>query len=294
MNDQETAGTLATETTTTEAPVTPVNDGIIDLDAPETEVEETKEEPEEGKDESDKGEADKAGEKDAGEEDKPKKLSGAQRAKLREQRLLQENSDLQRKLEEATRKTPAADASEDDKPPREEDFNGDWFAYQSAKTAYEAKKAIRDEIRRDRETQEASQRETKQAEFARERKLAHEERVEDAREVIADFDQVMANMKGVSVRNDVIDEIMSSDQSALIAYHLAKNPNELDALNAMNSRELARAMGRLEATLKMPEAKKQTSAPAPLSRPKGGASPSSPDADLQAYLKGKYGDRARL
>jgi hypothetical protein len=57
----------------------------------------------------------------------------------------------------------------------------------------------------------------------------------------------------------------------------------------MNSRELARAMGRLEATLKLPEAKKQTSAPAPLSRPKGGASPSSPEADLQAWLKKKYG-----
>jgi hypothetical protein len=77
----------------------------------------------------------------------------------------------------------------------------------------------------------------------------------------------------------VIDEIMSSEKSDLISYHLAKNPNELDALNAMNSRELARAMGRLEATLKLPEAKKQTSAPAPLSRSKGGAAPHSQEAD---------------
>jgi hypothetical protein len=101
----------------------------------------------------------------------------------------------------------------------------------------------------------------------------------------------MKAMDGVQVRTDVIDEIMSSEKSDLISYHLAKNPNELDALNAMNSRELARAMGRLEATLKLPEAKKQTSAPAPLSRSKGGAAPpSSQEADSQAYLKKTYGD----
>lgn len=292
MSDQETAGTLAEGTTTTETQVTPVNDGIIDLDAPE----EVKEEPAEGEDEGKDGEADKAGDKDAGEEAKAeerKKLSGAQRAKLREQRLLQENTELQRRLEEATRKTPAADASDAEKAPREEDFNGDWFAFQTAKQAFEARQAIRDELRKDRETREASERETKQAEIARERREAHIERVEGAREVIADFDQVMKAMDGVQVRQDVIDEIMSSDKSALISYHLAKNPNELDALNAMNSRELARAMGRLEATLKMPEAKRATDAPAPLTRPKGGAAPGSQDADLQAYLKKTYGDRRR-
>jgi hypothetical protein len=103
----------------------------------------------------------------------------------------------------------------------------------------------------------------------------------------------MKAMDGVQVRTDVIDEIMASEKSDLISYHLAKNPNELDALNAMNSRELARAMGRLEATLKLPEAKKQTSAPPPLSRSKGGASPSSQEADLQAFFKKTYGDRAR-
>jgi hypothetical protein len=289
MSDQETAETLAEGTTTTEAPATPVNDGIIDLDAPEEVTEEA--EGEEGQSEEAKAAAAKAAEETA--ETEKKKLSGAQRAKIREQRLLQENSDLQRRLEEATRKTPAADASDAEKAPREEDFNGDWFAFQSALTAFNASKAVRDEIRKDRETREAAERDTKQAEVAQARRDAHLERVEAAREVIADFDQVMSTMKGVNVRNDVLDEIMSSDKSDLISYHLAKNPNELDALNAMNSRELARAMGRLEATLKLPEAKKQTSAPPPLSRSKGGAAPSSQDADLQAYFKKTYGDRAR-
>lgn len=287
MSDQE----ALAETPVVETPATPVNDGIIDLDAPE--VQEESEEGDEGKKD---GESDKAGDKDAGEEAKAeerKKLSGAQRAKLREQRLLQENTELQRRLEEVTRKTPAADASDAEKAPREEDFNGDWFSFQTAKSAFEARQAIRDELRKDRETREASERNTKQAEVARERQTAHLERVEAAREVIADFDQVMKAMDGVQVRQDVIEEIMSSEKSDLISYHLAKNPNELDALNAMNSRELARAMGRLEATLKMPEAKRATDAPAPLSRPKGGAAPSSQEAELAAFMKKTYGDRRR-
>ncbi|MCK1520216.1 hypothetical protein [Bradyrhizobium sp. 17] len=290
MSDTDTLAATPDGTTTTENPATPVNDGIIDLDAPE-EVTEEAAEGEEGQSEEAKAAAAKAAEETA--ETEKKKLSGAQRAKIREQRLLQENSDLQRRLEEATRKTPAADASDAEKAPREEDYNGDWFAWQRALTAHEAGKAARDAIQGEFKTREQSQHEAKQAEVAQARRDAHLERVEAAREVIADFDQVMKAMDGVQVRTDVIDEIMSSEKSDLISYHLAKNPNELDALNAMNSRELARAMGRLEATLKLPEAKKQTSAPPPLSRSKGGASPSSQEADLQAFFKKTYGDRAR-
>jgi hypothetical protein len=40
----------------------------------------------------------------------------------------------------------------------------------------------------------------------------------------------------------------------------------------MSGRELAREMGRLEATVKLPTAKKQTTAPPPLEPLKGGAS----------------------
>lgn len=283
MSDQETLAATP-DATTTEVPAAPVNDGIVDLDAPQ-EVEVEADEDDKPKD----GEPEKTSEKDASEEDKPKKLSGAQRAKNREARLLNENADLQRRLEEAT-KTPAK-AGDEPKAPREEDYNGDWFAWQRALTAFdagnEARKAIREEFR----TKETSERETKQATIARERTSAHLERVEDAREVIADFDQVMEGMKGVNVRDELIDEIMSSSNSAVIAYHLAQNPEKLNALNSMSGRELAREMGRLEATVKLPEAKKATTAPAPFSRPKGGASPSSPEADLQAWLTKKYGTR---
>jgi hypothetical protein len=282
MADEQTAETLANETT--EVPATPVNDGIIDLDAQE----EVKDEGDESKD----GEADKAGDK-PDEEDKPKKLSGAQRAKAREARLLNELAETNRRLEEATRSKPAQDAGDEAKPPREEDYNGDWFAWQRALTAFDAGKEARKAIREEFQTKETSERETKQAEIARERKDAHLERVEDAREVIADFDQVMEGMKGVNVRDELIDEIMASSNSAVIAYHLAQNKDKLDALNSLSGRELAREMGRLEATVKLPEAKRATTAPAPFSRSKGGAAPSSMEAELEGYLNKKYGPSRR-
>jgi hypothetical protein len=272
--------------TLAEAPVVndtqPVSDGIIDLDAQEAVEVKTDEdgEPKVG--------PENTGDKDAGEEAK-KKLSGAQRAKVREARLLNEIAARDRELEALRTKAPATTAGDEDKPPREEDFNGDYFAFQSAKTAYEAGKAAAAAVDKRLGVREESERNERQAKIATERKLAHLERVEDAREVIADFDQVMKGMDGVQVRNDVIEEIMSSDNSAAISYHLAKNPDKLNAMNSMSSRELAREMGRLEATVKLPEAKKATDAPAPLSRSKGGASPSSAESDLNNWLKKTYG-----
>ena len=279
MADEQTAETLASDDTTT---ATPADTGIIDLDAATAGPEVTDDEP--------KGETDSAGEKKAGEEEPPKKLSGAQRMKIREQRLLAELTAREREIEELRQAAPAARASDsEEKPPREEDFNGDWFAFQRALTAYDAGRAASEAIAKQFQTREQSERTKQQAEIARERDVAHLERVEDAREVIADFDKVMEGMKGVNVRDELIAEIKSSENSAVIAYHLAKNPDKLNALNSMSGRELAREMGRLEATVRLPEAKKQTTAPAPLSTVKGGAAPRSQEADLEAYLKRTYG-----
>lgn len=224
----------------------------------------------EAKQETTEAKTDDAGADDAGSEEKPKKPSGSQRAKIREARLLNELSAAQQRLEALERQLPKGDGAKDDndKPPREEDFNGDYLAYDRAKTAYDVRQVVREENRRLEETNRAKEQST----IERERRIAHDERVEDAREVITDYDDVMATMKGVNVRNEVIEEIISSDKSALLAYHLAKNPDKLHALNSMSSRELAREMGRLEATVKMPAAKKQTTAPAPLTPLKGGAS----------------------
>lgn len=277
--------TPATTETKTE---TPANDGFINHDEPSNEPEGGEGGDTEGDKPADKAKPDEPAKKDGEDGEAKKKLSGAQRAKLRTERLLNENAELQRRLEEAERAKQAAPAGEDDPEPREEDFK-DWFDYRDARAAWLAGRKVSEKLEKHSQAREESERSEKQAQAARERAEAHAERVEQARGTITDFDSVMEEMKGVNVRNDVLEEIMSSDKSALITYHLAQNPNELDALNSMSRTELARAMGRLEATVKLPEAKRATSAPAPLSRPKGGASPPSQEADLEAYLNKKYG-----
>jgi hypothetical protein len=221
-----------------------------------------------------------------------RKLSGAQRAKIREQALRDEIAARDRELE-ALRKAPAEKAGADPKEPKEEDFN-DFLAFTVAKATFEAQRTAEAAVKSSRE-REASERAAEQATADKQqRALDHQERVTAAKAVITDFDTVMEGMKGVEVRDDLIDEIMSSKNSAVIAYHLAQNPSELEALNRMSPRELAREMGRLEATLKLPEAKKQTSAPPPLSKQKGGAAPPSQEKSLSAWLDKKYGaDRKR-
>jgi hypothetical protein len=222
------------------------------------------------------------------------KLSGAQRAKIREQALRDEIAQRDRELEALRTKTPAAASANDPQEPKEEDFNGDFLAFTVAKAKFEARREAESILKSSRD-REATDKAAEQAEAAkRQRALDHEERVTAAKSVITDFDTVMESMKGVEVRDDLIEEIMSSKNSAVIAYHLAQNPSELEALNRMSPRELAREMGRLEATVKLPEAKTKTSAPPPLSKVKGAATPPSQEKLLSAYLDKKYGtDRKR-
>jgi hypothetical protein len=139
----------------------------------------------------------------------------------------------------------------------------------AARAAFEAGKAVEGKLN-DRERSDLDRR---QADARRERELAHLERIEEARETIADFDTVMATMKGVTIRDDLIEEIKASDKSPLLAYHLAKNPDKLRELNSMSGRELAREIGRLEGSIRMPAGKKQTTAPPPPANLKGGAAP---------------------
>jgi hypothetical protein len=164
-------------------------------------------------------------------EDRPKKLSGAQRAKLQKEYLQNELREREQRIEALERHIGERD---------ENDRRGE----------------------RER-----------QAEAQRKRDGAHLERLKETRGTVTDFDRVMAKMNGVQVRDELIDEIKSSDKSALLAYHLASHPDKLAELNHMSDGARAREIGRLEASLKMPSGKKQTTAPPPPSTLRGGAAP---------------------
>jgi hypothetical protein len=267
----------------------PADGGFIDLDKVEQEepekAEGEKPEAEEGDDKA-KPETAEADDADAGEgedEGKPRKRSGLQRLKARNSHLMQELSVRERELEQLRSRTATA-SDPADKEPQEADFNGDFFAFDRAKTAYEVRKVIREENRQNNLRSIDQER----GNVLRERLEAHQERIEAAKEFFTDYDQVLASAPAIN--REVGEEILSSDKSELIAYHLAKHPEKIHALNQMTGRELAREMGRLEGIVRAPSAKKQTSAPPPPSAVKGSsATPRNPDSDLSAWLKKTYG-----
>lgn len=230
-------------------------------------------EPEKPKAEEAKGEEGEDGDDDSegtDEEGKPKrKRSGSQRAKRREEFLLNEIRDRERRLEELERQSPRDGGEAKDAPPKEEDFNGDWTAYVAARAAYEAGKAVEGKLN----AREKSELDRRQADLKRERVQEHLERIEEAKDGIADWDQVIGSAKGLTIHEDVMALIIESEKSPLLSYHLAKNPDKLRALNSMSRTEQAREIGRLEGSLRMPAGKKQTTAPPPPSNLKGGAAP---------------------
>ncbi len=189
--------------------------------------------------------------------------SGYARLKRRSAQLAAENAELRRLAETAR--------AQAEPPPQENDYAGDYFAYQNAVAAHNARQAVRQEIQRHEQARFAE----RQSEAMHETAEAHYQRVDDARERIEDFDEALSRMRGVQVPSAVIREIMASDKSALLAYHYARNPEELAELSGMTEREIVRAVGRLEGSdrLALPQPRRHTQAPAPLRQLKGGLVP---------------------
>ena len=227
--------------------------------------------------------AEQAGTATEGEQTERKRLSGAQKAKRRETMLLNQLAERERELEElrATARGNNGQQPDADKAPKEEDFNGDFFAYQSAKASHDARQAVREEFR----NQANSRRSETQQNELRERVLEFEDRVDDFRETAKDFDEVVSKIN-VTIREELAREVLFSEMGPQIQYHLAQNPNELHRLNGLSGRELAREIGRLETKLQTPQARKQTTAPPPMTRITGGAGPAVDlgKADMATYI----------
>ncbi|HZP76586.1 MAG TPA: hypothetical protein VFB45_10620 [Pseudolabrys sp.] len=216
-----------------------------------------------------------------------KKPSGSARLKARLERLARENEELRRSLA-----PPAPAAFGDDRdlvPPREQDFRNDYFAYERALQDYRVRKAIRDEHRRLAAHQVAEH----AAHQHRARLSAYNDRLDEVKDRIPDFDSVMRDSKGIAVRDDVLGLILGDMKGPLIAYHLAKNPGKVDTLNRMHPIEAAREIGNLSARIRGPQGKKATSAPPPPRRPSGGAAPrgkSYADMSMDEYVRARAAD----
>jgi hypothetical protein len=203
---------------------------------------------------------------DGEDEERSKRPSRSQRLQRKAQLLAAENEQLRRQLGAGVR--PAWDAaahmSGGEQPPREADFNGDQLAYLRAHQAFGLRQAAREAVRSQVEREHAHRAAAYEAADHRERVVAHYERVDELKDRVGDFDDTMKVAATINLRPDVAREILGSEKSALIQYHLAKNPDKARELNGLSSRELVRAIGRLEGAVRLPAARRATWATPPV------------------------------
>jgi hypothetical protein len=213
-------------------------------------------------------------------EEGSRRASRTQRYQRRIALLAAENDELRRR---ASWHSEAGFAPQE-RPPQEGEFNGNTAAYERALTAHHVRQAAREAVRQEAERERGERLLTHAAEAHREHVVAHNDRIEELKERVSDFHDAMKVAATIKMREDVLDEILRSDNSALIQYYLAKNPEKARALNGLAGRELARAVGRLEGAVRMP-VKRATGATPPVQPLTGAAGPSFDPAraEMAAY-----------
>lgn len=208
---------------------------------------------------------------DGQDDDKPKKPSRYQRLKRERDALAAEVEQMRSRPMAAAADDPAQlDAlvkAEIGDPPQEKDF-ADWFEYQNAQTAYLLdKRSVERDLRK-----QASQAKELGQRRSSEMLSDYQERQREAKAAIPDFDKVVKDAK-LPVSAVVGQLLLESEKSAVIEYHLAKNPDVLTRLNGLSPLSAAKEVARLEDRLSLPNPKTATSAAPPLRTPKGGAAP---------------------
>lgn len=221
-------------------------------------------------------------------EDKPaRKRSGSQRLQRRLAAAEAEIAALRSRVAPDGSVSRQAVEAEIGPPPREQDFHGDLAAYDRAMTVYEieARQTVRDMKAKAQSAQ------TARAEALREAAEEHMERCEAFAREVPDFKATLEKNAHLKASPIIETLVLESEQSPHLLYFLAKNPDRLEKLNRMSERDAAREVGRIESSLSRPKPKTETKAPTPKQPPKGGATPRSPDSDLNAWLTKTYGKR---
>lgn len=262
-------------TTETDAPVDGATTEILDTNTPAVAVEPGKETETAPEGEAEPVKATEPTDEDSEtDDDKPRKRPS------RTDRLKERIRELSEALE-VERGRKGSSSSELPKAPQEADFNGDYQAYERAQRAFETEQAVRRVLGES----DAEKRAVREQELRTAQAKLYAERAVEAKSDIPDFDQVLNAVRGEDVRADVADFIRESEKGPFLAYHLAKNPGQIRALNGLSPTQAARELARIEARLSIPTPKKQTSAPAPMKPVAGGAAPS---ADISKMSMEEY------
>lgn len=209
----------------------------------------------------------------AEEEERERKSRSERRreAKERAAQELRESEAKRREAEERLRSIKEAGAKIP--APKESDFNS-FEEYQAALSAHHAVRMLDGREAQKLEAEAAAH--YAQAEQVRQRQaqedaLNWQAQMAEAKAKYPDFEAVALN-DALPISNDLAGFIRGSDVAADVAYYIGKNPEQAARLSGMSPVEMARAFGRLEATVSAPKAKTTSSAPDPIIPVKGAGS----------------------
>jgi hypothetical protein len=234
----------------------------------------------------DEGEAEASPETEGAEgseEARSKRPSHYQRMKRKLEMLERENEEMRR----GSGNVPQFKSDEGlqvdiDPPPNEADYGGDWLAFQEDMTAWktEYRIALREARQADRVHQ------ARAADAARERAIAFAERVDAVKQFVPDYEQVLRSAR-IAMPDATLSVIRDSDP--MVAYHLAKNPDLAEDIGLMHPVQAAKAIGRIEAQVRLPQRRTQTNAPRPGVPLKGGAAarPNAKTMSMEDYVKAR-------
>lgn len=207
------------------------------------------------------------------EAEKPKRKGKSRNQRYAERITAQaaEIAELRRKMEETTKAAPVTETPK----PQLDDFDS-VSEYDAALTEWAVEKAL---AKNNKETAAERQKEAA-ANSARERARAYQERMNEAKQFIPDFDDVVGDADDAPVASHVQGLVIESERAPELVYHFAKNPHVLADINQMSERDAAREIGRLEAKLVKPTPRKQSKAPPPQKPVRGAATPVKPLSEL--------------
>lgn len=189
----------------------------------------------------------------------------------RERRAAERRAEeLERKLkdfEEKGKPAPVEAKEPDPKDFTNEKGEFDAFGYAKALAKFSAEEAVK----ADRKEQEKANREAVEARSYQE----YLGRVKASTKDIPDWQEVAEGASDMNVSGALTGYIRESDTPGPLLYHLAKNPDELERLNALPTIKALSEMAKIEAKLTVPE-KEASGSERPALPPKG-AKPRAPE-----------------
>jgi hypothetical protein len=128
-----------------------------------------------------------------------------------------------------------------------------------------------------------------------EREANYKERLAETKAAITDFEEVMEKAKDMQIADYVGEAVFDSERGPEIFYHLAQHPEVAERLNGLSPMKAAMEIGKIEAQLSAPAAKRTSQAPAPITpiAPGSNTKVNLDTADFETYVSERRKQGAR-